>query len=99
MIKLEEIFFKNFFLSPEIIIIRKGKDGLVFEVSDSFCKLLGYSRKSVIGKRYEGLNLFAENKNKSIYLNNCISNKKTENLNLKLYKGSSKNHIFAVKHF
>ena len=86
MIKLEEIFFKNFFLSPEIIIIRKGKDGIVFEVSDSFCKLLGYSRKSVIGKRYEGLNLFAENKNKSIYLNNCISNKKTENLNLKLYK-------------
>ncbi|TAL68585.1 MAG: PAS domain S-box protein [Bacteroidetes bacterium] len=85
MLKLEEIFFKEFYVNPEIIIIRKGNDGTIFEINDTFCNILGYSRESLLGKKYEDFNFFIDDKNKSIYLDNVRFKNETRNLNLKLY--------------
>lgn len=51
----EEILSQIFRLSPAIIAITREEDGRYVDVNDAFTKLIGYSRKEVMGRTALGL--------------------------------------------
>ena len=54
----EEKFSKAFRSSPDMIVITTVKDGTFVEVNDSFTENTGYTRKEVIGRRADELNIW-----------------------------------------
>lgn len=57
-----------FNVSPDLIAISRLRDGLIFEVNDSYLQTLGYSRDEVIGKNTEQLRTWVdpESRNKFV---------------------------------
>jgi PAS domain S-box-containing protein len=55
----EAKFAKAFLTSPEMIVITDPTDGTYIEVNDSFLKIMGYTRASVIGRSSLELNIWA----------------------------------------
>lgn len=58
--KSEENFNKAFQACPGILYVTRIRDGICLEVNDSFARVLGFTRKELIGHTYTELNLFAD---------------------------------------
>jgi PAS domain S-box-containing protein len=56
----EERFSKAFQASPDLLIISRIADGVIFEVNDSFVSMSGYDRDEAVGKSTLELGLYAD---------------------------------------
>jgi two-component system, cell cycle sensor histidine kinase and response regulator CckA len=55
-----EKFSKAFHATPDAVIVSELDTSRVIEANDGFCRLLGYSRDEVVGKRTTEMGLFVE---------------------------------------
>lgn len=55
----EEKFAKAFYSAPNLMAITRMTDGLIFDVNESFVKIMGYSLEELIGRTTTELNLWA----------------------------------------
>ncbi|HOU49857.1 MAG: PAS domain S-box protein [Smithella sp.] len=55
------IYRALFRLSPYTIVVSRLKDGLIYDVSDTFCQRSGFSREETIGKTMKQLKLWQGN--------------------------------------
>jgi len=62
----EEKYRKTFEASPYSITISTLDDARFIDVNEAFCKLCGYSKEEVIGKRAVDLNLYANPKDRDV---------------------------------
>ena len=60
----EEKFSKAFRSSPIAIVVLTLEEGKFVEVNDSFTELTGYSRDEIIGETAEGINIWADIKDR-----------------------------------
>ena len=54
------IYHALFRLSSDTIVVSRLKDGLIYDVSDTFCQRSGFSREETIGKTAKQLNLWQD---------------------------------------
>ncbi|NER62016.1 PAS domain S-box protein [Pseudomonas sp. MAFF212428] len=65
----EEKFAKAFHSSPDAITITERDSGRYLEVNDGFCRLTGYSADQVIGQSMAQIELWADDKQQGLLLN------------------------------
>ena len=87
LIKINPLFFKSFYSSPIAKALIFLKSGKYIEVNNEFLKLFECSRKQVIGKSPDELNLWANKAERNIILKEYDNNKKrTFEFNIKSLK-------------
>jgi PAS domain S-box-containing protein len=75
----EEKFSKAFHASPAAISLSLLDDGTFIEVNDAYVRLLGYSRKELIGRTAENFNILARDDQKEEMLKNLKNRVKLSN--------------------
>jgi len=65
-VSLEQMYHTLFRLSPHSIIVSKVKDGTIFDASDYFFRITGFSREEAIGKTAVELNLWLDHDREKI---------------------------------
>ncbi|MFA7160849.1 MAG: PAS domain S-box protein, partial [Kiritimatiellia bacterium] len=56
--KYEEVYYKIFRITANMLAISRMKDGIFMQVNDAFMTILGYSRDELIGKSSLEIGLF-----------------------------------------
>jgi PAS domain S-box-containing protein len=75
----EDKFSKAFHSSPAAISIASFKDGLFFEVNNSYMRLTGYNRKELIGHNASEFNMWVHTKQKEKMLKKIRNREKMNN--------------------
>lgn len=71
----EERFSKAFNASPATMSITVMEDGRYIDVNDSFCRIIGYKREEILGKRSAEMGFWVDiNQRQQVV--NCLLNKK-----------------------
>ena len=89
----EEKYRKIFAVSPDVVSITRLSDGMVFEVNESFEKIIGYNREEIIGKTTSELNIFVNYNDRKTIMNLLKENGSFNNIEIEYY---SKNGDIVV---
>jgi PAS domain S-box-containing protein len=68
LIESEEKFGKAFHASPDAITISKLSDGTFLDANESFTRIIGYSRKELLGKNANTLNMWVNDTQRNKFL-------------------------------
>ena len=81
----KDISFFNFFhSSPMPTVISTAKDGIIMDINDSMLKLLGYTRKEIIGQSALGLSIWADPASRKSLVNKVKKNGSVSDMALRL---------------
>jgi len=95
----EEKFSKTFHLNSALMAISDFESGIFIDVNTSFLKILGYTRKEVIGNTARNLNLFVNSKSRDKLIG--ILNNQSEwldeiGIKVRTKDGEKKDGLFSV---
>jgi PAS domain S-box-containing protein len=80
----EERFFKAFNSSPDLIAITSPKNGVHYDVNETWLETLGYERDEVIGKTVRELDLWADPKDWALIVGKVKKAKSANNIEIRL---------------
>ncbi len=86
--KSEEKFRIAFKTSPNVITLTSVEDGTYIDINDAFTKLLGYSKKDIIGKSSMVLNIWNDLKDRDLLISGLKKCGLVENLEAE-FKGKN----------
>jgi len=78
--KYEEVYYKIFRVTANMLAISRMKDGIFMQVNDAFQTILGYSRDELIGKSSLEIGLFVNPKDRAAIIKMLMNNQPVRNV-------------------
>ena len=94
-----EMAFKAFHRAPQLMAICNLESGIFVDVNDAFLQTLGYSKKEIIGRTSDDIQVFADigESNKYIKLLSRFRKVSEFPVNLKMRNGEKKPFLFSAE--
>jgi len=82
----EDRYRKTFEAAPDAIIIIRMRDGEYLDVNDAFCRLTGFSKEEIIGRRTSDIDIIGDSADRDIFEKTIQKEKEVGSLEIKCKK-------------